>query len=701
MIHAQTVRQSSGCIDAWTPFGSMAEKSSTQDSRGEIMRNSKSSTLSLRPRSLFMVSLFMVSLILTLLCPAFVSSTPLSSSALEAAESKDEFSALKVGDRVRVVLRRGGRYEGEVVEKSGESISIKHKFGTAKVTRQECLEWERFKTIPEQYEERSESCKTANDWCDLGDWALEQGEVDLSKQAFRKATEVQSNNSRARKALGEIEYEGKWMPLEEAMKAQGKELYGGEWLTAEEIAQREEDDSAAQRAESLKGRDAYIEELRGRAWAEVEPLVTPHYVVFCNSTEENAQYYADVMESLYKAYDKVFIEKFWPRKFRKSPRSEVFIHANHQQFMDWTGNGPGIGGFYNLLRQDVTGYHGSFGSTGSTEEVLAHEGTHQFEGMIFRSLRYLPIWFVEGLAVYFGDGSKISRRKVEINQIPRDRLVGLQQAIEDGSYCDLKKLLRVPQQRFGGFFYGHAWGILYWCIYGNQAPVKAWTTKENTGGKILEDWLYHVQDMDSNCDYEKEALFFEELITRHTGQTIEEWEEEYKAWILKLPVEEIGRKRGREFSSEAIKIETTKPAGWRWEKSGGLFSDEVVASLSTGSKKRRVSTYAWPNWQHAELNEEYARSLIGNIFRDTEYIEVLAEKQMGGNPMMVAVFDGKRVLGVGENNTPELGEIRRYAVGFFGSPDKIYGNVFECDAADWDEARKYFEEYTAKFKYTG
>ena len=78
------------------------------------MRNSISSTLSLRPRSLFMVSLA-----LTLLCPAFVSSTLIASSALEAAESKDEFSALKVGDRVRVVLRRGGRYEGEVVEKSG------------------------------------------------------------------------------------------------------------------------------------------------------------------------------------------------------------------------------------------------------------------------------------------------------------------------------------------------------------------------------------------------------------------------------------------------------------------------------------------------------------------------------------------------------------------------------------------------------
>ncbi len=630
-----------------------------------------------------------------------IHASPFHESPSHVSNQADDFSALKVGDRVRVVLRRGGRYEGEVVEKSGESISIKHKFGTAKLHRQDLLEWERFKTLPEQYEERAADCKTAADWCDLGDWAVEQGEIALSRRAYREATKIQSNHSRARKALGEVEHEGRWMPLEEAMAAQGKELYGGEWLTPEEIAERMEAESVARRAESLKGRDAYVQELRGRAWADVEPIVTNNYIVYCNSTEENARYYADVMEALYKAYDKVFIEKFWPRKFRRAPRSEVYIHANHQQFMDWTGNGPGIGGFYNLLRQDVTGYHGSFGTTGSTEEVLAHEGTHQFEGMIFKDLRYLPIWFVEGLAVYFGDGSEIGRRKVEINQIPRDRLVGLQQAIEDGSYCDLRKLLRVPQQRFSGFFYGHAWGILYYCIYGNQAPKKAWTTKENTGGKILEDWLYHVQELDGFCNYEKEAQFFEGLITKHSGKSIDEWEQEYKAWILELPVAKIGRKRGRVFSSTELKIESTKPAGWRWDKSAALYSDEVIASTSTGSNKRRLSTYAWPNWQHAELNEDYARSLVGNIFKDVEYVEELSDRQMGGNPMVVAVFDGKRVIGLGENNTPQLGDQKRFAVGFFGSPDKIYGNVLECEADDWQESRKVFEFYTENFRYTG
>ncbi len=616
----------------------------------------------------------------------------------QSAPVADDFDSIKVGDRIRVTLRRGGRYEGEVVEKVGQIISVKHRFGTARIDRSDVLEWERFKTISEQFDERAEQCKTAEQWCDLGDWATEQSENSLAEQAWRKATELDPSNKHARDALGEVLHEGKWMPLEEAMRAQGKEFYGGEWLTPEQIEARQEEESTAMRKESLKGRDAYIEELKGRPWAEMEPIITPHYVVYCNSTEDNARYYSDVMESLYRAYDKVFKEEFWPRKFKKFARSEVYIHANHQQFMDWTGNGPGIGGFYNMLRQDVTVFHGSFGTTGSTEEVLAHEGTHQFEGMIFKSLPSLPIWFVEGLAVYFGDGSDISRRKIGINEIPRDRLVGLKQAIEDGNYCDIRKLLRVPHSRFGGFFYGHAWGVLYWCLYGHEHG--AWTKKDNTGVKIMTDWGLHCQKLEGPCNYEQEAQFFEGLITMHTGKSIEEWETDYKEWILGLPVKEIGRKRGRVFSSEELKMEITKPAGWRWQKLGDLHSDEVVSSISGGSSKKRISTYCWPNWQHAELSEEYARSLLNNIFRDMVFIEEIESKQMGGNPMVVAVFDGKRVIGQGANNEPELGSQKRFAIGFFGSPDKIYGNVLECDADEFEDSRKFFEEYADKFRNT-
>ena len=72
--------------------------------------------------------------------------------------------------------------------------------------------------------------------------------------------------------------------------------------------------------------------------------------------------------------------------------------------------------------------------------------------MIFPNMMSVPTWVIEGMAVYFGDGSEINRNKVDINIIPRDRLIGLQAAIQDGTYCNLKTLIRLPHAMFSGFF---------------------------------------------------------------------------------------------------------------------------------------------------------------------------------------------------------------------------------------------------------
>ena len=69
--------------------------------------------------------------------------------------------------------------------------------------------------------------------------------------------------------------------------------------------------------------------------------------------------------------------------------------------------------------------------------------------------------------------------------------------------------------------------------------------------------------------------------------------------------------------------------------------------------------------------------------------------------MYVAVLDGKRVIGTDGNNVPELGEPRRFAIGIFGSPDKLYGNVLECSIEDYPDALQYFEKFTENFLYTG
>jgi len=619
------------------------------------------------------------------------------------SQSSGSIADVAVGSRIKLFLQGDREMEGEVVEVSQFTLKLKSRFGVAEIQLSDVIRWESFRTAAERFEERAAACDTADEWCDLGDWAQSEGEGELAERAWREATKLEPRSERARKALGEVEYEGEWLPLAEAMKRQGKEYYQGEWRTPEEIAELQRLEEETAKAAKLKGRRELEEEYRGRPWAAMDPIETPHYVIHCNSTPEVAQRYADVMEALYARYDQVFPEKFFPRNSRA--KSQVWIHANHQQFMDWTGNGPGIGGFFRPALRDVTAYHGSFGTTGSTEEVLAHEGTHQFQGLIFKNMWALPAWFIEGLAVYFGDGSKITRRKVEINVIPRDRLIGLQEAIENGSYCDLRTLLRIPQPAFGGFFYGHGWGVIYWCLYGEETGAKS----KGIGRPLMDEWLMHCKresQKDGFCDYEKMAQTFEEMLVRHAKKPLDEWEAEYKEWILSLPVEQVGKSSGNNWSSSALKMTVTRPSGWQWVKETALASDEVVAAKGSGSQARRISTYCWPNWQHADMNLEYARSLAGNIFQDATIENAFAESEVGGYPAVRGTYSSaKRVLKAettfNEQGQPsmklEVGPPLKYEVVFYGSIDKIYCNVFECDPAIWDAQFPQFQKWLESF----
>ncbi|MGA1488566.1 MAG: hypothetical protein ACO4B4_04670 [Planctomycetota bacterium] len=615
-----------------------------------------------------------------------------------------DFTKLKAGDRVRITLRPDRLIEGDLVEIDQFSITVKTNFGQQELRKGEIVAIEKVRTFESIYEERAAACRTADDWCDLGDWATDEGREREALEAYRQATQVEVDHARARKALNEEKVDGEWLPFAEAQRKKGLVEFDGEWMTPEEAEARERAEEEAVSAEKLKGREQLRREYEGRPWAEIDPIETEHYIIWCNSTPEIADYYADVMEALYKEYDKVFPEKYFPRNSRR--KSEVWIHANHQQFMDWTFNGPGTGGFFRPALRDVTAYHGSFGMTGSTEEVLAHEGTHQFEGLIFDNLFALPAWFIEGLAVYFGDGSKIGRRKVEINQIPRDRLVGLQQAIRDGSYCSLEDLLMVPQPAFSGFFYSHGWGIIYWCLWGQEMGAG----NKGVGRPIMDDWLMHCKQESKKeqfCDHEENSKKFIQILEQHTRKTVAEWEEEYKEWILSLPVEEIGKRRGNKWSSEPLKLEITKPTGWGWEKDTDLAGSEVVAARGSGGKVRRVSTYCWPNWQKASMSANYAQSLAKSVFEEVPADVEYRVETVGGYPGAIrARLKARRIVKT-ETIFDEQGNGRtevtttdplEYEIVFYGSIDKIYANVFECDPEIWDANYDSFEKYLDGFK---
>lgn len=650
--------------------------------------------------------------------PLLVGSGPSVGEPTALLTQQVSLSDLQVGDFVVIARRGGGRtIEGTIESITDSEIKLKARFGIVNIPRDDVISVEKRLSNSEEYEKRAQACKTADDWCDLGEWARGMNEIGLAQRAFEKAVELEPGHVRANQALGRVELEGEWMPQDEAMRRQGKELYRGEWLTPDEIAARERQSQDALRSTKRRSIEERKREYEGRPWADVAPIESPNYIVYCNSTEEVARNYSHIMELLYRRYSRIFGRL--PRHY--TGKGVVYIHANNRQFLDWTGVEEGVGGFYRIFKKDVTAYHGTFGISGSTYEVLAHEGTHQFQGFVLRNFMAAPMWIIEGLAVFFGDGSKLLPNDIEIGVIPYDRLVGLRRFMEDDSEnapwrC---RVFMMQGQPYPGAYYATAWGVIYWCLWGDRVKDKA---HNGEGIKVLEDYLLRVTQSNEPCDYVEEFRYFQNLITTHTKfATFEEWENTYRDWILRLPLNELGERKGSRWVSEPLAMEVTRPTGsWRYVDADKRYHRfEIVAFDQAGSKTRRISTYCWPNENKDEMSVDLVRSLFDQSFRadSRDYADLEMEghedgflrKDLHGHDTVEILFTGipktqqNTDTGVGGPAQGARSEgaaevTRRIRVAFVASYDRVYANVLEAEESVFEDSDRSFETYLKNFK---
>ncbi|MGE3165059.1 MAG: DUF1570 domain-containing protein [Planctomycetota bacterium] len=627
-----------------------------------------------------------------------------------------DWTLVKVGDNVVVQKRGGGTVEGEVVELSATTIVIKAKFGKFPVAKDDVESLQVRKSNSDLYRERAAKCKSAGDWFSLAEWARGLGELDLADEAYRKTVQLEPDHAEARAALGQVQHEGEWMTLEEAMRKQGKERgRDGEWRTPEENEALEraakEKSNEKLRAEKRRGQKELELEYLGRPWGEVAAIETKNYRVFCNSTEEVARNYARIMELLHEKYSYIFGKL----PVYRQGKGNVYVHANHRQFMDMTGSNEGIGGFYKPWNGDVTAYHGSFGTTGSTYEVLAHEGTHQFEGFILKDFRACPMWIIEGLAVFFGDGSELGKNDIEVGVIPQDRLENLRRFIQEDMRAWRLDHFCLQGQPYPGAFYASAWGIIYWCLWGDKIK-EAPKAHNGEGVRLFEEYLVHVTEATGPCDYVKELDLFKKLLLQHTKfSSVADWEESYKEWILKLPVKELGQKKGSRWVSEKLAMEVTKPGPYRWLKSldrRGRY--EVVAFDKGGKDLRRISTYCWPNDAKAELSPAAVKQLGSTLFTSVEH-EYQDESADEGYVIRenhgyeTVEFAGTGVAVKGQDSTiggndaasasSESTTRTKFRVVFYVAFDRIYANVLEADLDAYDAEAPTFDRYLKEFKH--
>ena len=220
---------------------------------------------------------------IALAIPASLAAAPdVSSIENPILANQADLSGMQVGDRVKLTLNPDRELEGEITGITQFAVKVKTRFGVQEIRKSEIVAWEKIRTFQEKYDERAAACKTPDDWCDLGDWAEEEKHERHAIESYEKAVELDTDHARAREALGHEKVDGEWYPFDEAQEKKGLEFCDGEWRTPEECRELEEKAKASATAEKLKGREALQKEYEGRPWAEIDPIETKHYIIWCN-----------------------------------------------------------------------------------------------------------------------------------------------------------------------------------------------------------------------------------------------------------------------------------------------------------------------------------------------------------------------------------------------------------------------------------
>lgn len=476
-------------------------------------------------------------------------------------------------------LQGGGRYRGTIVKETSREVTIQTAAGTVVVARREIASIEKEESVQQAFARREAELRAKDDpdaHFDLGRWAKGKGLEDEARRCFERAIALDAYHRGAREALGHRYHQGRWYTEEEYRRVvQGLVEWDGKWVTPEDRARYEQgfikdadgtwvrpEDLARKAEEERLSRERPAEE-RGtvappvrdgapagpaprpgrfeppppagdtpgedKAWYQdnervgdinaVTPVESRYYKIRTNVKPEYARRYGEMMDRYYVRFLKVFREMM---PAGTPAKSEILIYSSQREFMQAEGMGQSVGGFYNTGNKRVTAFHGLFGMTGTTREVLAHEGTHQFEDIVLQgSFGNAPIWILEGLAVFF-ESAYYDGKDVIIGLVPRDRLAVLKRGLAQNQLIPLTDLIRTPQPSFTAYHYAHAWGLIYMILYYGESK---------TVRQRCQAWFSELFQLS------RRGRVTAEMVEERCGgrEKFLELEQRWKDWIRDLP----------------------------------------------------------------------------------------------------------------------------------------------------------------------
>jgi hypothetical protein len=432
-----------------------------------------------------------------------------------------------------IKLTNGQQLRGKIIDETEESVMLEGKYGVQEISRGEIESIKQGFDFDTEFKQKTSklSVRDSKGWYELGVWCEGNRQPDKAKECYLKAVEADSDNVEARDKLGHRKYQGKWYESEaEYYKARGWANYFGEWMPKDDMDKYKaglvkqddgtwvsrkvwEEKDKRRRAEELRKEEQEKKEKAARgekskedpgkdksgdagaairrkagAFGRKNPVPedkaerkkwinsykqklgwrnhyeSKYYIFMCNGPADKTKYFAQLMDKMYTQYCTIFVYKV-----KQEQPFLVHMYKDQREFMAKDRKGPGVGGYYDGAK--IVCFLGRAGNL-NTQTVLFHEGTHQFQGLIWPDMGRLTrvqggIWMVEGLATYF-ECAQLSGGKILTGQVNKGRHGTLAGAMRRNRHTKLPELIRMTQRGYSAYHYAHGWGLCHFMIHANS-----------------------------------------------------------------------------------------------------------------------------------------------------------------------------------------------------------------------------------------
>jgi len=157
-----------------------------------------------------------------------------------------------------VYLKGGGRFSGEIVERTEDSVTVDIGGGYLSAPMSSVVRIEEGVSPLAEYRARAAGIPPgdAEAWRELARWAQSKTLSSQAWEAYSQVVEILPDDAEANRALGRVQLGGRWVSEEESYRARGYVEFEGEWMApaerqaiVDERRAREQADRQANEAE--------------------------------------------------------------------------------------------------------------------------------------------------------------------------------------------------------------------------------------------------------------------------------------------------------------------------------------------------------------------------------------------------------------------------------------------------------------------